>query len=78
VINNQNPNTFGQLLGNFQRKQIVGDSKMATTGRKQKACFLKYNLGETLEIHLPGKTTEKRQNSDSFTPLAAHSIPTPC
>jgi hypothetical protein len=51
---------------------------MVARGGKQKACFLKYNLGETLEIHLPGKTTEKRQNSDSFTPLAAHSIPTPC
>jgi hypothetical protein len=26
------------------------------------------NLGETLEIHLTGQTTEKRQNCDSFTP----------
>jgi hypothetical protein len=33
---------------------------MATRGRKQKACLLKYNLGETLEIHLAGKTTKKR------------------
>jgi hypothetical protein len=44
---------------------------MATRGRKQKACFLKLNLGETLEIHLTGKTTEKRQNSDSSTPPAS-------
>jgi hypothetical protein len=27
-------------------------------------------LGETLEIHITGKTTEKRQNFDSSTPLA--------
>jgi hypothetical protein len=43
---------------------------MATRGRKQKVCFLKQNLGETLEIHLTGKTTEKRQNFDSSTPPA--------
>jgi hypothetical protein len=41
--------------------------KMAARGRKQKTCFLKKNLGETLEIHLTGKTTEKRQNFDSST-----------
>jgi hypothetical protein len=41
---------------------------MAAKGRKQKACFLKQNLEETLEIHLTGKTTEKRQNFDSSTP----------
>jgi hypothetical protein len=35
--------------------------------RKQKACFLMYNLGEMLEIHFAGKTTKKRQNSDSST-----------
>jgi hypothetical protein len=39
---------------------------MATRGRKQKACFL--NLGEMLEIHFAGKTTKKRQNSDTSTP----------
>jgi hypothetical protein len=33
---------------------------MATRGRKQKECFLKKALGETLEIHLAGKTTKKR------------------
>jgi hypothetical protein len=37
---------------------------MATRERKQKVCvlniFLKQNLGETLEIHLAGKTTKKR------------------
>jgi hypothetical protein len=38
----------------------VGESKMATRGRKEKACFLKQNLGETLEIHITGKTTKKR------------------
>jgi hypothetical protein len=43
---------------------------MAARGRKQKVCLLKYNLGETLEIHLTGKTTEKRQNFDSSTPPA--------
>jgi hypothetical protein len=42
-------------------------SKMAARGRKQKACLLKQNLGETLEIHLTGKTTEKRQNVDPST-----------
>jgi hypothetical protein len=45
-------------------------SKMATRGRKQKACFLKQNFGEMLVIHLTGKTTEKRQNTDSSTPPA--------
>jgi hypothetical protein len=33
---------------------------MVTRGRKEKACFLKKNLGEILEIHLAGKTTTKR------------------
>jgi hypothetical protein len=41
-----------------------------TRGRKQKVCFLKKNLGETLEIHLAGKTTKKRQNSNTSTPPA--------
>jgi hypothetical protein len=49
---------------------IGGDSKMATKGRKQKVCFLKQNLGETLDIHLTRKTTKKRQNSNSSTPPA--------
>jgi hypothetical protein len=40
---------------------------MVARGRKQKMCFLKQNLGEMLEIHLTGKTTEKRQNFDSST-----------
>jgi hypothetical protein len=39
-----------------------GDSKMAARGKKQKACLLKWNLGETMETHLAGKATEKRQN----------------
>jgi hypothetical protein len=43
---------------------------MVARGRKQKACLLNLNLGETLEIHLIGKTTEKRQNFDSSTPPA--------
>jgi hypothetical protein len=51
-------------------KIIAGDSKMVTRGRKQKVCFLKKNLGETLEIHLAGKTTKKRQNSNTSTPPA--------
>jgi hypothetical protein len=46
------------------------DPKMAARGRKQKACFLKQNLGEMLEIHLAGKTTKRRQNPDSSTPPA--------
>jgi hypothetical protein len=33
---------------------------MATRGRKQKACFLKKNLGDTPKIHITGKTTKKR------------------
>jgi hypothetical protein len=49
-------------------KDAPGDSKTATNGRKQKTCFLKYNLGETLEIHITGKNMEKRQNFDSTTP----------
>jgi hypothetical protein len=40
------------------------------TGRKQKACLLKKNLGETLETHLTGKTIKKRQNFESSTPPA--------
>jgi hypothetical protein len=43
---------------------------MAARGRKQKVCLLKQNLGETLDIHLTDKTTEKRQNSDPSTPPA--------
>jgi hypothetical protein len=43
---------------------------MAARGRKQKVCLLKQNLGEMLEIHLTGKTTEKRQNFDPSTPPA--------
>jgi hypothetical protein len=43
---------------------------MAARGRKQKACLLKKNLGKMLEIHLTGKTTEKRQNFDPSTPPA--------
>jgi hypothetical protein len=43
---------------------------MSTRGRKQKACFLEENLGKTLDIHLAGKTTKKRQNSDTSTPPA--------
>jgi hypothetical protein len=43
---------------------------MVARGRKQKACLLKENLGETLEIHLTGKTIEKRQNFDPSTPPA--------
>jgi hypothetical protein len=39
---------------------------MVARGRKQKACFLKLNLGEMLEKHL----AEKRQNFDSSTPPA--------
>jgi hypothetical protein len=40
---------------------------MEARGRKQKVCLLKSNFGEMLEIHLMGKTTEKRQNFDSST-----------
>jgi hypothetical protein len=47
---------------------------MAARGRKQKVCLLKKNLEETLEItleiHLTGKSTKKRQNFDSCTPPA--------
>jgi hypothetical protein len=41
---------------------------MAARGRKQKVCLLKCNLGETLEIHLTGKTTKRSQNFDPSTP----------
>jgi hypothetical protein len=51
---------------------------MVTRGRKQKVCLLKKNHGETLERCLAGKTTKKRKNSDTSTPPAVHSIPTPC
>jgi hypothetical protein len=37
---------------------------MVARGRKQKVCLLKRNLEETLETHLAGKATEKRQNFD--------------
>jgi hypothetical protein len=57
--------------GNTYQNHIKRDSKMATRGRKQKACFLKQHLGEMLEIHLTGKTTKKRQNSNCST-LPAH------
>jgi hypothetical protein len=53
-----------------QYKKEKEDSKTVTRGRKQRAYFLKKNLGEMLEIHLTGKTTEKRQNFDSSTPPA--------
>jgi hypothetical protein len=43
---------------------------MVARGRKQKTCLLKRNLGETLETHLEGKATKKRQNSDPSTPPA--------
>jgi hypothetical protein len=32
---------------------------MMTRGRKQKACFLKQNLGEMLEIHLAEKNHQE-------------------
>jgi hypothetical protein len=50
------------------RNQFIEGSKMAARGRKQKACFLKWNLGEMLETQLAGKNTEKRQNFDPSTP----------
>jgi hypothetical protein len=53
---------------------IKEDSKMAIRGRKQKVCFLKETLREMLEIHLAGKNTKKRQNSDTST-LSAHTYP---
>jgi hypothetical protein len=43
---------------------------MVTRGRKHKACFLKENLGEMLEISLAGKITKKRQNSNTSAPPA--------
>jgi hypothetical protein len=43
---------------------------MAARGKKQKACLLYQNLGETQQTHLAGKTTEKRQNIDPSTPPA--------
>jgi hypothetical protein len=43
---------------------------MVARGRNQKACLLQLNLGETLETHLAGKATEKRQNFDPSTPPA--------
>jgi hypothetical protein len=64
---------YKKRYGMFQEKyqtEILEDSKMATRGRKQKACFLKQTLGEMLEIHLGGKTTKKRQNSHTSTPPA--------
>jgi hypothetical protein len=46
--------------------------KMAARGRKQKACLLKWNLGETLETHLAGKATKKRQNFDPLHTFSLH------
>jgi hypothetical protein len=43
---------------------------VASRRRKQKECLLKCNLGKTLETHLAGKATEKRQNFDPSTPAA--------
>jgi hypothetical protein len=40
---------------------------MVARGRKQKACLLKENFGDMLDIHLTDKTTEKRQNFDPST-----------
>jgi hypothetical protein len=50
--------------------------KMAARGRKQKACLLQRNLGETLETHLAGKATKKRQNFEPSTPPAGTEIST--
>jgi hypothetical protein len=55
----------------LKSRVLEKDSKMAARGRKQKACLLKKNLGETLEIHLMHKTTKKRQNFDPSTPPAS-------
>jgi hypothetical protein len=46
------------------------NSRMAARRRKKKACLLKQNLGEMLEIHITGKTTKNRKNFDSSTPPA--------
>jgi hypothetical protein len=54
----------------FSQNSSEKDSKMVARGKKQKACLLKWNLGETLETHLAGKATEKRQNCDPSTPPA--------
>jgi hypothetical protein len=51
-------------------KSVERDYEMAARGRKQKACLLQWNLGETLETNLAGKTTKKRQNFDPSTPAA--------
>jgi hypothetical protein len=53
------------------------DSKMVAKGRKQKATFLQWNLGETLETHFAGKITEKRQNLDPSTTPASSESPAP-
>jgi hypothetical protein len=44
---------------------------MVTRGRKQIVCSpLTKNLAETMEAHLAGKTTKKRQNTDTPKPPA--------
>jgi hypothetical protein len=58
----------GVTTEDSQHQEICGDSKMVARGRKEKACLLQRNLGETLETHLIGKATEKRQNFDPSTP----------
>jgi hypothetical protein len=55
------------IVPDIIRNQFIEGSKMAARGRKQKACFLKRNLGEMLETQLAGKNTEKRQNFDPST-----------
>jgi hypothetical protein len=42
---------------------------MAVRGRTE-SVLPEVNLGKTLEIHLTGKITKKRQNFDSSTPHA--------
>jgi hypothetical protein len=50
---------------------------MVTRGRKQKACFLMYNLGETLENTLQEKPPRRGKTPTPPHPQPTHSISTP-
>jgi hypothetical protein len=53
----------------YLKKKYKSFSKMVTRGRKQIACVsYSKNFPEMLETHQTGKTTKKRQNSNTSAP----------
>jgi hypothetical protein len=66
------------MLKAVVKEVLTEGSKMATRKRKQLACVpLSKYLVEAVETHLAGKTTKKRQNSDTSTPQPTHRFPIP-